>query len=372
MPLSADPHLEHVADQLAADEHVRASYPGRRTSPRCRSRWSAAAGPGCGRRAPGPSGPCSMSGARPGVRLTQLAGDLLDHAGRATATPARASRSAPASRHSRSEMSCSIRSAEVSMRRRLDRGAVTSISRVVELVVEDLRPADDAGQRRLQVVRHRRRRRPASSRRWVRSWVTSWMHERPPSSRRRPPGGAAAARPPRGSPAARSPGRCAACPRRHRLAAQGAGVRHARRARWRSRRAGRCRSRRDRRRPALAARPDQCARRPGCSSSRSPEPSITTSPSVITFITASSSSAREVARASDSVTRACRAGPLVGAEGEHQHEHRGDHDVDLHHDRARDQVLDRAERVRFPTASRARPAWRRAACRPTPTSGENR
>ena len=78
--------------------------------------------------------------------------------------------------------------------------------------------------------------------------------------------------------------------------------------------------------------------------SRLPEASTTATPSVITSITASSRSARELARASDSHDAREQGRTLGHAQGDAQHQHRDHQHVDLHDDGAGREVLDAAER----------------------------
>ena len=354
MPLSADPDLEHVADQLAADEHVR-----RRT-------WSDVlhrVADHVGEQLPDQGAVGEHLTQRAvldhrsyvGVRLAHALGDLLDHAGQRQ-------------RGRRQRRALGLRVGQqvgdellhpVLPRSRCGAGSTcgadTSTLQGVELVAEDLRPAADAGQRRLQVVRDR------PGERLELAAVGAFLGDvvdrrRPPSSRRRPgPSDAAAARPTE---------RVACCPvpgsmRRMSsagtcLAAQGAGVRHLVALDRRNRPAGRCRSRRDRPRPGCRRGPiNRLGRRVAHHHlARALDHDQAVGHHVHHRV--EELGARRGPRLG--LGDPCvQRGPLADAEGEQQHQHRGHHHVDL---RPRSRAWSRSSIGAERSTSRLRPEHR--------------
>ena len=230
------------------------------------------------------------------------------------------------------------------MRRRLDlrRGHVDLQG--VELVAEDLRPAADAGQRRLQVVGD------GAGEGLELATVGAFLGDVVDDDDRHRPAAVlvrAVQRqraPPRGSPAARSPGRCAGCPPRAPCSP--------------------CRARACGMLVALdggTVQPEDAVvvgtvlarlsgagpsapRRPGCASS--PRPSPRPPPGR----RSSRSSPRRGARRATwpaprtRVTRACSAARSLAPRESSSTSTAVTSDVDLHDDGARGQVLDRAER----------------------------
>ena len=247
------------------------------------------------------------------------------------------------------------------MRRRLDRGSVTSTLERVELVAEDLRPAAHAGQRCLQVVGH------GAGEGLELAAVGALLGDVVDDERRPagPPVGLGAvqrhARRPRGSPAARSRGRCAAGPRGDHLARAGRGCGGGRRASMdgavgqeEAVVVGRVPS------PAGRRGCPSWPRRPGCASS--PVPDGLDHDEAVGHRRSSPRRAARRARWPGPRTRRrgrCRAARSATPEGEHQHEHGGDQDVDLDDDGPGGEVLDRAERSAARPGCRAPPGSRR-------------